>query len=46
MVHFTEEDIKEWLHVVEKRAWERKKVDLLTILLNGDVEKIDPGRGW
>ena len=45
MVHFTEEDIKEWLQVVEKRAWERKKVDLLTILLIGDVEKNDPGRG-
>ena len=45
MVHFTEEDIKEWLQVVEKRAWERKEVDLLTILLKGDVEKNDPGRG-
>ena len=45
MVHFTEEDIKEWLQVVEKRAWERKKVDLFIILLNGDVEKNDPGRG-
>ena len=45
MVHFTEEDIKEWLQVVEKRVWERKKVDLLTILLKGDVEKNDPGRG-
>ena len=45
MVHFTVEDIKKWLQVVEKRAWEIKKVDLLTILLNGDVEKNYPGRG-